>query len=97
MDDEIKEIIDNLLKEWTFNGLKDRITKLLGECKERKEDAIRKKRDIGNSDEHIEMCYDIIDYLNSLISENRNKKINSLFERKILSFNEFKLYNSIII
>ena len=41
----------------------------------RKEDAIRKKRDIGNSDEHIEMCYDIIDYLNSLISENRNKKI----------------------
>jgi hypothetical protein len=86
MDEEIKEYVDELLLTRSISDVINDIKKLLKDCEDRREYFLKSNKDLGNTPSHIEMCKDIISYLYSL---RRDKKISSLFERRILKFMEF--------
>jgi len=73
---EIKDIADKMIKLF---GYKDAIYKY--------EKAMRDKRYYKN--EHEDSIHSVINYMKNEWIKDRNKKISSLFERRILNFDEF--------
>jgi hypothetical protein len=83
MDEKIKEYIDKLLLTKSIDEVMQDIKKNLQKSRDMKEYFTRRNKDLKNIPSHIEMFEEIISYL-------RDKKISSLFERRILKFKDFK-------
>jgi hypothetical protein len=83
MDEEIKEYVDELLLTRSIESVIKDMKSALKKSRDLKEDLIKRNKDLLNVPSHIEMFEEIISYL-------RDKKISSLFERRILKFKDFK-------
>jgi hypothetical protein len=86
MDDEIKNYVDKLLLTKSIRDVINDMRKLLKDSEDRRKYFLKNNKDLGNIPGHIEMCKDIISYL---VSMDRDKKLLSIFEKRILNFKEF--------
>jgi hypothetical protein len=82
MGEEIKEYVDELLLTRSIESVIKDMKNALKKSRDLKEDLINRNKDLLNVPSHIEMFEEIISYL-------RDKKIYSLFERRILKFKDF--------
>jgi hypothetical protein len=86
MDDEIKNYVDKLLLTKSIRDVINDVRKLLKDSEDRRKYFLKNNKDLGNIPGHIEMCKDIISYL---VSMDRDRKLSSIFEKRILNFKEF--------
>jgi hypothetical protein len=90
MTERAKESILRMLKEYVVKHTRDKFTKGLSDSLFLKNKLLKKGEDVGRIPEHIKLAHEILDFISEYEMEERDKKINSLFERKILSFYEYK-------
>jgi hypothetical protein len=95
-----KEIIDmfnKIIEQYGIDYAIKKAEELLLDSENRKKHLISKNRHILNSDSHIDLSKRLIEYLQNIKVEIRNKKLKSLLgEKKILNFNNFKLISELI-
>jgi hypothetical protein len=91
---QLLDYVNDLIKQ---NGIDNSIKntrKLLFESEERKKQHIKNNTPLYNIESHIKLCKNMLEYLDEVKVETRDKKLKSLLgEKKILNFNNFKLIN----
>jgi hypothetical protein len=90
-----KEIIDmfnKIIEQYGIDYAIKKAEELLLDSENRKKYLISKNKPIFNSDSHIDFSKRLIEYLQNIKVETRDRKLKSLLgEKKILNFKNFKL------
>lgn len=68
MENTIKIIVDKKIEEFGVEELLKKTIKLYGETLERRKEFIKYNRPLLNTDSHLEMLLDVMDYLENLLA-----------------------------
>lgn len=88
---ELLDYTNSIIKENGIDNTIIKVRELLSECGERRKQTILSNRPLFNIESHIELCKNMLEYLDEVKIENRDKKLKELLESKhILNFKNFK-------
>ena len=88
---ELIDYTNRIIKENGIDNSIKKVKKLLSECEERRKQTVLNNGSLLNTDSHIELCKNMLEYLDEVKIETRDKKLRELLENKhILNFKKFK-------
>jgi hypothetical protein len=89
MNKEVRSHIDKSIDLIGIEATKRATIDMLNQSLKLKKDLETKNRPLLNVPSHIEMAYEILDYLDVKKSEKRDNIISSLFENRIMDFDSY--------
>ena len=93
MESQIKDYIDLTISKIGLKETKDKIKKGLEESKIMKINHLKSGKSLYNIPSHIEVQEEILNYIDELITKQRDEKLTKLLgESKVYSFSEFNKF-----
>ena len=90
MTNSIKDKIIEMLKLYDIKKTREKFQKALNDSILMRDQQLSQNKPVYNLPNHIRLAGEVLDFINEYEMEERDKKIKSLFERKILLFKDYK-------
>lgn len=90
MTDSIKDKVIEMLKLYGIKKTREKFQKALSDSILMRDQQLSQNKPVYNLPNHIRLAGEVLDFINEYEMEERDKKIKSLFERKILLFKDYK-------
>lgn len=89
--EKIKDQLDSVIEEKGVSKVKNLYQRVLAETIQRKKDCESLGKPLHRIPEQLKCCYEILDYINKVESEIRDKKLSLILsENRVYKFKDFK-------
>lgn len=90
MSEDIKNKLLEILEEDGIKKTREKFQKALKDSILMRDQQLSKNKPLYNIPSHIRLAGEVLDFIAEYEMEQRDKKLKSLFEKRILSFSMFK-------
>ena len=90
MSEDIKKKLLGILEADGIKKTRDKFQKALSDIIVMRDQQLSRNKPLYNLPNHIRLAGEVLDFINEYEMEERDKKIKSLFERRILLFKDYK-------
>ena len=90
MSEDIKKKLLGILEVDGIKKTREKFQKALSDSILMRDQQLSQNKPVYNLPNHIRLAVEVLDFINEYEMEERDKKIKSLFERRILLFKDYK-------